>query len=101
MVVPNAQSLDQLPDLPLEGYNRLSPSGGDRHVAVSTSGGFRMFDTGTWPEPRGDHAHHHTAELALSDVVDTCCSSAFPHNRRHRRLNLLTHRVPPGSVLPR
>ncbi|MEB8326882.1 zinc metallochaperone AztD [Dietzia kunjamensis] len=69
MVVLDARTLDPIADLRLEGYNRLSPSGDDRHVAVSTSGGFRMLDTGTWAEPHGDHAHHYTAEPALSDVL--------------------------------
>lgn len=69
LVVLDADSLNRVADLPLGGYNRLSPSGDDRNIAVSTSGGFRMLDTGTWAEAHGDHAHHYTAAPALSGVL--------------------------------
>lgn len=68
VLVLDAGTLDVVADLPVEGYNRLAPAGDDRHVAVSTSGGFRLLDTGTWAEPHGDHAHHYTAAPRLTEV---------------------------------
>lgn len=68
VLVLDAGTLDVVADLPVEGYNRLAPAGDDRHVAVSTSGGFRLLDTGTWAEPHGDHAHHYTAAPGLTEV---------------------------------
>ncbi|MFZ2526443.1 MAG: zinc metallochaperone AztD [Rhodococcus sp. (in: high G+C Gram-positive bacteria)] len=59
ILVVDATSLDVIEDLPLNGFNRLSPAGDGRHVFVSTSGGFRALDTGSWSEPHGDHAHHY------------------------------------------
>lgn len=69
LIVLDARTLEEIADLPLEGYSRLARSGDDRHIAVSASGGFRMLDAGTWAEPHGDHAHHFTAEPALTDVL--------------------------------
>lgn len=68
LLVMDAASLDLVADIPMEGYNRLSPAGDGRHVAVSTTGGFRLLDTGTWAVAHGDHAHHYTAAPALTEV---------------------------------
>lgn len=68
LLVLDATTLELVADLPLEGYNRLAPAGDDRHVAVSTSGGFRLVDTGTWAEPHGDHTHHYTSRPDLTEV---------------------------------
>lgn len=68
LLVVDAASLDLVADIPMEGYNRLSPAGDGRHVAVSTTGGFRLLDTGTWAVPHGDHTHHYTAAPALTEV---------------------------------
>lgn len=69
LLVLDAESLETVADLPLDGFNRVNPLGDDRHVAVSTSGGFRILDAGTWGEPHGDHAHHYTADPALTPVT--------------------------------
>lgn len=68
LLVVDATDLELVADIPLEGYNRLSPAGDGRHVAVSTTGGFRLLDAGTWAEAHGDHAHHYTAMPALTEV---------------------------------
>ena len=46
--VLDATTLEVLADLPLAGFNRLNPAGDGRHVMVSTEGGFRVLDAGTW-----------------------------------------------------
>jgi hypothetical protein len=67
--VLDAQSLEEVADLDLEGFNRLNPAGDGRHALVSTSGGFQVLDLGTWGEPHGDHAHYFTSTPVLTDVV--------------------------------
>jgi hypothetical protein len=69
IVVVDAATLETVADLPLDGYNRLSPAGDGRHVAVSTTGGWAVLDAGTWSQAHGDHAHYFTAEPALTDVI--------------------------------
>lgn len=66
LLVLDAESLEQVADIPLDGYNRLNPVGDDRHLAVSTTGGFQILDVGTWGDEHGDHAHHYTAQPALT-----------------------------------
>ncbi|ATQ29745.1 zinc metallochaperone AztD [Rhodococcus ruber] len=68
VLVLDANDLDVVADLPLDGFNRLNPAGDGRHVFVSTAGGFRVLDTGSWSEPHGDHAHHYAGTPALTDV---------------------------------
>lgn len=68
VLVLDANGLDVVADLPLDGFNRLNPAGDGRHVFVSTAGGFRVLDTGSWSEPHGDHAHHYAGTPALTDV---------------------------------
>lgn len=53
----------------LDGFLRLNPAGDGRHLLVSTTGGYQVFDAGTWSEPHGDHAHHYTAPPELTDVT--------------------------------
>lgn len=67
--VLDAQSLEEVADLELDGFNRLNPAGDGRHVLVSTTGGFQVLDTGTWGEGHGDHFHHFTSTPELSDVT--------------------------------
>ena len=67
--VVDAASLEVLADIPLEGYNRISPAGDGRHVLISTSGGWHLLDTGTWTEAHGDHGHSYVTEPWLTEVV--------------------------------
>ncbi|MBD7918945.1 hypothetical protein H9657_11740 [Cellulomonas sp. Sa3CUA2] len=67
--VLDADTLEVVADLPAEGYLRLNPVGDGRHVAVTTAGGFRLLDAGTWGEAHGDHAHHFTVDPLLTDVT--------------------------------
>lgn len=69
VLVLDASSLEVEADLPLDGFNRPSTAGDGRHVAVSTTGGWAMLDTGTWSQAHGDHAHYYTAPPALHDVL--------------------------------
>ncbi len=67
--VLDADSLEVVADLPVEGFARVNGAGDNRHVLVSTTGGFRVLDAGTWSEPHGDHAHAYTADPVLTDVL--------------------------------
>lgn len=62
VLVVDATSLDVVADLPLDGFNRVNPAGDGRHVFVTTAGGFRALDTGSWSNPHGDHVHHYAGE---------------------------------------
>ncbi|WP_226435145.1 zinc metallochaperone AztD [Rhodococcus yananensis] len=67
VLVVDATELDVVSDLPLDGFNRVAPTGDGRHVVVSTSGAFRTLDTGSWTEPHGDHSHHYAGDPAFTD----------------------------------
>ncbi|QCQ92882.1 zinc metallochaperone AztD [Rhodococcus sp. SGAir0479] len=69
VLVLDAESLAVVGDSDLPGFNRINPAGDERHVIVSTEGGFRVLDTGTWSQTHGDHAHHWTAAPALTDIT--------------------------------
>lgn len=69
LTVFDAESLEPVSEIPLEGFFRLSNTGDGRHLAVSAEGGFHLLDTGSWSEAHGDHAHHYTAEPALTGAV--------------------------------
>ncbi|WP_197429809.1 zinc metallochaperone AztD [Auraticoccus cholistanensis] len=70
-LVLDAATLEVLAEVPLEGFSRVNPAGDGRHVLVSTAGGFRVLDTGTWTQAHGDHGHHYTAPPRLTDTTFT------------------------------
>lgn len=67
ITVLDAKTLMPVDDMPLEGFNRLSPAGDGRHVLVSTGDSFRVFDAGVWTEAHGDHGHSYVAAPRLTD----------------------------------
>ncbi|MCB7135624.1 zinc metallochaperone AztD [Cellulosimicrobium marinum] len=67
--VLDAQTLEVVGELELDGFNRLNGAGDGRHLYVSTTGGFQVLDAGAWAEPHGDHDHYYTAAPQLTDVV--------------------------------
>ncbi len=67
--VLDATTLEVIEDIPLDGFNRLNPAGDERHLFVSTTGGFDLLDLGTWAEPHGDHDHYYTVDPQLTDVT--------------------------------
>ena len=69
ITVLDATTFETVGELDLGGFNRLNAGGDGRHVMVSTTGGFRVLDAGTWGEPHGDHSHYWTAEPELTDLV--------------------------------
>ena len=69
ILVLDANSGDELADLPLDGFNRLNVAGDGRHVMVSTAGGWAALDAGTWSSAHGDHSHYFTAAPALHEVI--------------------------------
>ena len=69
LTVFDAESLEPISEIPLEGFLRLSSAGDGRHLAVSANEGFHLLDTGSWSEAHGDHAHHYTSEPSLTEAV--------------------------------
>ncbi|GII97834.1 hypothetical protein CLV28_2196 [Sediminihabitans luteus] len=69
VTVLDAETLEPVGDVAVDGFVRVNPAGDGRHVAVSTEGGFRLLDVGTWSEAHGDHAHHYVSDPALTDVT--------------------------------
>lgn len=69
VLVVDATSLEPLSDFQLAGFNRLNSVGDERHVAVSTTGGWALVDTGAWTMPHEDHFHHYTSAPNLSPVI--------------------------------
>lgn len=65
----DATTLEVIDDTKLPGFNRLSPVGDDRHLMVSVAEGFRLFDSGVWTQPHGDHTHSYAADPVLTDTV--------------------------------
>ncbi|MDJ0029178.1 zinc metallochaperone AztD [Gordonia alkanivorans] len=68
ILVLDAKTLDQVADLPLDGFVRLNSAGNGRHVFVSEADGFRVLDAGTWTKAHGDHGHHYTTEPSLTEM---------------------------------
>ena len=69
ITVLDAETLDEITDIPLEGFNRLNPLGDQRTVAVSTPEGFRVLHAGAWTQPHGDHSHSYTTDPLLTEQV--------------------------------
>ncbi|AQS74095.1 zinc metallochaperone AztD [Corynebacterium ammoniagenes] len=69
ITVLNAETLEEIADIPLNGFNRLNPLGDGRTVAVSTPEGFQVLDVAAWTEPHGDHTHSYTAQPRLTDDI--------------------------------
>ena len=67
IIVLDAKTLKPVGDMPLDGFNRLSPAGDGRHVLVSTGDSFRVLDTGAWTEAHGDHGHSYVTVPRLTD----------------------------------
>lgn len=68
IVVLNARTLEQVADIPVDGFVRLNSAANGRHVLVSQSDGFAVLDAGTWTDAHGDHGHHYTAQPRLTDI---------------------------------
>lgn len=69
LAVINARTLENVSDIPVEGFTRVNDAGDGRYVFVSTDSGFRLLDVGTWTEAHGDHGHSYTAEPVFTDTV--------------------------------
>lgn len=78
ILVLDAQTLQTLADLPLDGFNRLNTAGDGEHVYVTTEGGFRVLATGahggdaaltdlTFPATTPGHVVRHAGVTALFD----------------------------------
>ncbi|WP_298455376.1 zinc metallochaperone AztD [uncultured Cellulomonas sp.] len=69
VLVLDATTLETVGDLELDGFTRLNGAGDGRHLLMSTTGGFRLLDAGTWAETHGDHAHYYTQAPSLPGVA--------------------------------
>ncbi len=67
--VLDAATLEQVADLPLDGFLRLNGAGDSRHVFVTTDSGFQVLDAGTWTERHGDHSHYKTAAPSFTGMT--------------------------------
>lgn len=65
--VLDAKTLEAVGELPLAGFNRVSPAGDGRHVLVATGDAFRILDAGVWTEAHGDHGHSYAGEPRMRD----------------------------------
>ncbi|WP_435300184.1 hypothetical protein [Timonella sp. A28] len=65
----DASTLEEVADIPLDGFNRISATGNPRYLAVAASGGFRLLDMGTWTHKHCDHDHYYTAQPQLLDLL--------------------------------
>ncbi|WP_245828063.1 zinc metallochaperone AztD [Sinomonas mesophila] len=63
--VLDGESLEELADFPLDGFNRLNPAGDGRHVMISTAEGFKVLDTGAWTYG----GKHYQQEPAMTDIL--------------------------------
>ncbi|MGC4964209.1 zinc metallochaperone AztD [Gordonia sp. DT101] len=68
ILVLDAESLQQIADIPTDGFIRLNSADNGRHVFVSEAGGFRVLDMGTWTRQHGDHGHHYTTPPTMTDM---------------------------------
>ncbi|MDR0435406.1 MAG: hypothetical protein LBH11_01350 [Propionibacteriaceae bacterium] len=68
ILILDAATLETVADIALEGFNRLNPAGDERHLLVSTTGGFQVLDLGAYGTPHGDHFHYYVTTPTLSDV---------------------------------
>lgn len=69
IVVLRASDGEELADIDLAGFNRLSQAGDGRHLMVATGDGFRVLDLAAWTEAHGDHGHSFTAEPHLTELT--------------------------------
>src|SRR5699024_7883085 len=107
LLVLDSGTLETVADSPLDGFARVTPAGDGRHVAVSTEGGFRLLDAGTWTEPHGDHSHHYTSAPTLTEagvdagtpghVVVHEGTTAFIEERIDPATGVLSSRVAEGD----
>lgn len=68
VLIVDAETLDEVADISVEGFVRLNSAANGRHVLVSQSNGFVVLDLGTWTDGHGDHNHHYTADPQLTDM---------------------------------
>lgn len=65
----DATTLEVIGSTPSTGFVRLNPAGDNRHLFLTTQGGFELLDTGTYGQAHGDHAHYYTQNPDTTGVV--------------------------------
>ncbi len=68
VLVLDARTLEEVADIPVDGFVRLNSAANGRHVLVSQSDGFAVLDMGTWSRGHGDHDHHYTSQPAMTGI---------------------------------
>src|SRR5699024_10619360 len=58
-----------LDDQPLDGFPRLNQAGDGRHVLVTTTEGFAVYDSGLEVQGHGDHNHYYASAPELTGEV--------------------------------
>ncbi|WP_066905143.1 zinc metallochaperone AztD [Millisia brevis] len=84
LLVVDANTLEPVSDIALDGFNRVSPAGDDRRVFVSVGDGFRLLDTASWSEGHDDHYHHYVGDpvLASTTIAADKPGHVVPHHGR-------------------
>jgi hypothetical protein len=68
VLIVDAETLEEVADIPVDGFVRLNSAANGRHVLVSQSDGFAVLDMGTWSDGHGDHDHYYTAAPELTGI---------------------------------
>lgn len=78
----DAETGKTIKDTKKDGFLRLSNAGDGRHVMVSDSDVFRVYDMGINSQPHGDHKHNYTYEpgLATRTYAAPHAGHAVPHD---------------------
>ncbi|MFE7630413.1 hypothetical protein [Kocuria sp. NPDC057446] len=69
LMTVDAESGEVIQNTEHEGFLRLNNAGDGRHVLVSDSDVFRLFDTGLIDQTHGDHSHYYEQAPALADTA--------------------------------
>ncbi|AWB87288.1 zinc metallochaperone AztD [Mycetocola zhujimingii] len=65
ILVLDGETLEEVADLPIEGFTRVNSAGDGRHVLVTVPDGFQILDAGTWTVDGASFV----AEPQLTDLI--------------------------------
>lgn len=84
LLVVDADTLEPVSDIDLDGFSRVSAAGDDRRIFVSVGDGFRLLDTASWSERHDDHSHHYVGDpvLAATTIPAEKPGHVVPHDGR-------------------
>lgn len=84
LLVVDADTLEPVSDIALDGFTRVSPAGDERRIFVTVGDGFRLLDTASWSEGHDDHFHHYVGDpvLASTTIAAEKPGHVVPHDGR-------------------